>query len=76
MTGIIMNQNLQEEKHNSTDIATFLIQSFYEAPNFKHGLHNQNLLNGEGQSIMIAATYVSAHSLSFLVLGPYTYNLM
>jgi hypothetical protein len=48
--------NCEEGKKDSIDIATFLIESFYEASTFKDGLHNQHLLNGEGQSIMIAAT--------------------
>lgn len=45
------------EKDASIDIASFLVASFNEAPDFNAGFHNQNLLNGENQTIMIAATY-------------------
>ncbi|PMD33323.1 cytochrome P450 [Hyaloscypha variabilis F] len=56
----------KEGREGSIDIATFLIESFHEAPNFKAGLHNQNLLNGEGQPVMIAATDTVSNSISWV----------
>lgn len=40
----------------TVDIATYLIESFHEAPTFEAGLYNQDMLHAEGQTIMIAAT--------------------
>ncbi|KAE9379978.1 cytochrome P450 [Stipitochalara longipes BDJ] len=56
----------KEGRKDSTDIATFLIESFYEAPTFKDGLHNQHLLNGEAQSAMIAATDTVSNTISWV----------